>query len=97
MRSRREKDYFLPAYQKREIRKQVKASKRDSMTDNRRIRRKVQAEIRNGTINKHFHTPIEKPGKYFANAWQSSGAFKRAYSYARSEAEFFEVMRYADY
>jgi hypothetical protein len=93
----REPDYWLPSRQRREIWKEVKALKRDSMTENRRIRRKVRTEIRTGTINNHFHTPIEKPGKYFANAWKSSGAFKRAYSYARSEAEFYDVLRYADY
>ena len=91
----REPDYWLSRRTKNEIKKMVKGRKRSSMTENRRVKRSARRRIREGTINELV--TLDKPGKFVSTMFNSSGAFKSAYSFARSEAEFYDMARYADY
>lgn len=85
---KREPDYWLPKWKKKEIKARVKAEERMSVTEARKTRRRLYRDIRKGTFDSMGLT-IEKPGKFFADAWRSSGRYKMSYSFARSEAEFY--------
>ena len=93
---KREPDYWLSRRRKNELRREVKARKRDSMTDARKIRRKLYRNIRRDEFDS-MGLDLPKPGKFVATSWRSSGAFKSAYRFARSEAEFYDMAQYADY
>lgn len=93
---KREPDYWLPKWKKKEIKRSAKARAYDTMTDARRIRRRLYRDIRKGTFDSMGLT-IEKPGKFVATSWRSSLRYKSAYRFARSEAEFYDMARWADY
>jgi hypothetical protein len=90
----REPDYWLSRRTKKAIKKCVRA--RPSMTENRKTKRKVRKSIKDGSIAK-LGLDLPKPGKFVSERWNSSGAFKSAYSFARGEAQFYDMSRYADY
>lgn len=94
--TRNRDDYFLPAWKKRDLKTQVKNTPRDDMTTVRKIRRELRNRLRNGTFNDLGGT-INKPGEFISRLFRSSRKFKSAYSFARSEAEFYDIARYADY
>lgn len=97
MTRKREPDYWLPKYKKREIKAQVKARGLEfTPTEARALRRELRKRLRNDTF-KDIGLDLPKPGKFISDMYRSSGHFKSAYSFARSEAEFYDQARYADY
>ena len=96
MKRKREPDCWLPNCKKNEIRREVKSQKRDSVTVARKIRRRLYRNIRRGEFDS-MGLDLPKPGKFVATSWRSSGAFKSAYRFARSEAEFYDMAQYANY
>lgn len=87
---------LLTNRRKNEIRREVKTRIRSSMTDNRKTKRTLRTSINNGTF-KEFGVEVPKPGKFVSDMFNSSRAFKGAYSYARSEVAFYDEAFYADY
>lgn len=95
--TKREPDYWLPKWKKREIKARVMANgKRDSMTTVRKLKRQLRYRLRHGTFNE-IGLELPKPGKFISTVFDSSHAFISAYSFARSEAEWNEQAMYADY
>lgn len=85
---------LLTKRRKKEIKKGVRS--RPSMTETRKTKRNVRKALRDGTIAQMgFDFP--KAGKFVSDRWTSSGAFKSAYTYARSEIRFYQDSFYADY
>lgn len=95
MYTRREPDHFLPRWKKNEIKRAVKAGKRESSTDLRRWRRNILRVIRRGEFDS-FGIDVPKPGK-FVSKYRSSRAFKNAYAHARMDAEYDQMAMLADY
>ncbi len=90
----READYYLSAYEKREIYKKIKSQDTESMTSMRKLNRKLRKMVKDGSIKEYC---IEKPSKFIGREYNSSGIFKKAYNRQRMENEFYDVLRYADY
>lgn len=88
----RYEDYWLSKSRKKEIKAQVKSKPVKDDYDMRQVRRKMR-----DPANREWFKGIPKVGKYISTRYRSSGMFKSAYSFARSEAEFYDMARYADY
>lgn len=95
----REKDYLLTTAKKRRLKAKIKAEglhESRTVTANRKFKRAVRKQIRNGTFRNNG-LDLPKPGKFISDRYLSSGRFKSAYSFARSEQAFYDDAFYADY
>lgn len=88
-------DYWLSKFHKKEIKKAVKANPEHD--DNRKVRNMIRENMRDPEWVAQYASWIPKLGAFISRAYRSSGRFRSAYSYARSEAEFYDMARYADY
>ena len=88
-------DYWLSKSRKKEIKKMVKATVEHD--DPRKIRNEIRENMRDPEWMARFNSGIPKMGAFISRAFRSSGRFCSAYTAARSEAEFYDTARYADY
>ncbi len=96
MARKREEDFWLSNAEKRRIRKEVKSrGNPESMTEVRKLKRTLRRKLHEGTFGEGL-TNFNNPGKFISKACESTGRYKAAYRYARSEAEFYEAARYQD-
>ena len=88
-------DYWLSKSRKKEIKKAVK----DGATydDPRKVRNMIRTNMHDPKWVANWASNIPKLGAFVSRAYRSSGRFRSAYSFARSEAEFYDMVRYADY
>lgn len=93
---KREPDYLLTPSMKREIKARVKANERNTMTENRRIKRELRRRLREGTFDELVMN-VSQPGKFINTMFTSSRAYVAAYSFARMEAEYNQRAYYADW
>lgn len=85
----------LSLSRKKEVRNRVRVER--ELCDWRVIRRKLRRRLRTGSDPFNGLTAPEKPGKFVSRMYRSSGAYKSAYSYLRSELDFYDLASYADY
>lgn len=91
----RYEDYWLRKSRKKEIKKLVKAEAEHD--DPRKVRNMIRENMRDPEWVARYASGVSKLGAFISRAYRSSGRFRSAYSHARSEAEFYDMSRYADY
>lgn len=96
MTRKREPDYWLTKSKKKQIKRDVMSRQRPSMRVGRKIRREINKRIRHGTFGE-LGLEMSKPGRFISEAYRSSRAFVWAYSFARSEEEFYNQSLNYDY
>lgn len=87
--------YWLSKSRKKEIKKAVKAEAEHD--DPRKVRNQIRTNMRDPKWVADWASNTPKLGAFVSRAYRSSGRFRSAYSLARSEAEFYDMVRYADY
>ena len=92
-------DYWLSKSRKKESKKMGKKMVKASVEhdDPRKIRNAIRERMRDPEWMARFNDGVPKLGAFISRAFRSSGRFCNAYSAARSEAEFYDMARYADY